>query len=203
MPESPEGAPTRLFLIRHGEVEGDGRLHGHVDAALTPRGVDQLESVAKRLADEPLAAVYCSDLRRSAQGAESLARGRRIPVRQDPAFRELDMGRWDGASFRDLWREEGDLVRAWWADLEGFVLPGGESLSGLRQRVLPALEEILARHAGETLALVAHGGVNRVIVFHALGLELARFHSVAQDYACVNLLEFHPDGEIVLRLLNG
>jgi len=198
-----ESVPTRLFLIRHGEVEGDGMLHGHFEAALTPRGVAQLEAVAQRLAEEPIVAVYCSDLSRTVRGAQRLAQARGVPVRPDSAFRELNMGRWDGASFRDLWRREGDLVRAWWADLEGFVVPGGESLAGLGERVLPALERIIARHRGETLALVAHGGVNRVILFHALGLALARFHSVAQDYACVNLLEFYPDGEIVLRLLNG
>ena len=198
-----EPGPTRLFLIRHGEVEGDGALHGHVDVALTARGLAQLDAVAERLAGEPLAAVYCSDLSRAARGAEVLARDRGIAVRADPAFRELDMGRWDGAPFQTVLREEGDLVRAWWADLEGFTLPGGESLGGLRERVLPALDRLLARHPGETVALVAHGGVNRVILFQALGLGLARFHSVAQDYGCVNLLEFYPDGTAVVRLVNG
>jgi broad specificity phosphatase PhoE len=178
-------------------------LHGHVDVALTPLGVAQLEAVAERLAEEPLVAVYCSDLSRAVRGAETLARRRSVPVRPDGAFRELNMGRWDGASFRELWQEETELVQAWWADLEGFPVPGGESLAGLRERVLPALEAVLSRHRGETLALVAHGGVNRVILFHALGLDLGHFHSVAQDYGCVNLLEFYPDGEIVLRLLNG
>ena len=56
---------------------------------------------------------------------------------------------------------------------------------------------------GETVALVAHGGTNRVILFEALGMDLARFHALAQDYACVNRLEYFPDGNTVVKLVNG
>lgn len=197
------GTPTRLFLVRHGEVPGEGVLHGHVDVALTPRGVSQMARVAERLAAEPLAAVYASDLSRARDGAAAVARGRDLAVKEDPAFRELHMGRWDARSFRELWREERSLVQAWWADLEGFAVPGGESLAGLRDRVLPALRACLARHAGESVCLVAHGGVNRVILFDALGLPLGRFHALAQDYGCLNLVEYFPDGNAVVRLVNA
>jgi alpha-ribazole phosphatase len=196
--------PTRLFLIRHGEVEGAGtHLHGHVDVALTARGQRQVAAVAQRLAGEPLAAVYCSDLQRARRGAEQLAAGRGVPVIADPAFRELDMGRWDGREMAALWREEGAALRTWWDDLEGFALPGGESLGTMRQRVLPAFGRMAQQHSGETVALVAHGGTNRVILFEALGMDLARFHALAQDYACVNLLEYFPDGNVVVKLVNG
>jgi len=196
-------SPTRLHLLRHGDVGGDGVLHGHVDVALTPRGIEQMEQAARRLAGEPLAAVYASDLSRAREGAAAVARARGLPVREDPAFRELHMGRWDDRPYREVWREEPALLEAWWADLEGFVLPGGESLAQLRARVLPALRSVLARHPGETLCLVAHGGVNRVILFDALGLPLGRFHSLAQDYGCLNLVEYYPDGRSVVRLVNG
>ncbi|GAB4264916.1 MAG: alpha-ribazole phosphatase [Deferrisomatales bacterium] len=200
-PASPP--PTRLFLVRHGEVDGQGVLHGHVDVPLTPRGVAQMEAAARALEGEPLAALYCSDLVRSRRGAEIIAGGRGVAVRPDPAFRELDMGRWDGRPFAELWAEEPDGLRAWWADLEGFTLPGGESMAQLRERVRAALDAVLARHRGETLCLVAHGGVNRAILFDALGLPLARFHALAQDYGCLNLVEYHADGNAVVRLVNA
>ncbi|MBE0618892.1 MAG: histidine phosphatase family protein, partial [Proteobacteria bacterium] len=195
--------PTRLFVVRHGDVGGEGVLHGHVDVDLTPLGVRQMERVAERLAPEPLAAVLASDLSRSRTGAAAVARGRGLAVEEDPAFRELHMGRWDARSFRELWQEERRLVEAWWRDLEGFIVPDGESLAQLRDRVLPPLRAALARHLGQTLCLVAHGGVNRVILFDALGLPLARFHSLAQDYGCLNLVEYFPDGAAVVRLVNG
>ena len=196
-------SPTRLFLVRHGEVEGDGLLHGHVDVALTPRGVAQLEAVAERLSCEPLSALYCSDLQRARIGAELIGRGRSLPLQVDPAFRELHMGAWDGRSFEELLEVEGEQLRTWWRELETYVLPGGESLGGLRDRVLPAVRELLARHEGENVCLVAHGGVNRVILFDLLGIPLAHYHKIAQDYGCLNLVEYHPDGKIVVRLVNG
>ncbi|MBI5016685.1 MAG: histidine phosphatase family protein [Deltaproteobacteria bacterium] len=196
-------AATRLFLVRHGEVEGDGVLHGHVDVPLTARGLAQAEAVAARLTGEPLAAVYCSDLQRARFGAECVARGTGLTPVADPAFRELDMGAWDGRPFLELLETDRDRFANWWADLERYVLPGGESLAQLRDRVLPALRGLLGRHAGETVCLVAHGGVNRVILFDALGLPLSHYHRLAQDYGCLNLLEVHADGPCVVKLVNG
>ncbi len=196
-------SPTRLLLVRHGEVAGEGVLHGHVDVPLTGEGRAQIRRLAGRIAREPLAAVYCSDLSRARESARILAAGRDVPVVPDPAFRELHMGRWDGRALADILAEEPEGIQAWWDDLEGFRLPGGESLADLRARVLPALQRVILRHRGETVCLVAHGGVTRVILFDALGLSLARFHRVAQDYGCLNRIEYHPDGVVVVGLING
>ena len=120
---------------------------------------------------------------------------------EDPAFRELDMERWDGRVMAELWREERDGLQGWSDDLEGFTLPDGESL-GHAPAGLPALERLEESHRGETMALVAHGGTNRVILFEALGMQLGRFHALAQDYACVTLLEYYADGNAVVKLVN-
>jgi broad specificity phosphatase PhoE len=184
-------------------VEGEGVFHGHVDVALTPRGIAQLEAVAARFAKEPLAAVYCSDLQRARVGAEIIQRGRPIPVRTDPAFRELHLGIWDGRHFSEVLGEDRERVQAWWRDIENYVIPGGESLARLQDRALPVLRTVLERHCGETLCLVAHGGVNRVILFDALGLALANYHKIGQDFGCVNLIEYYPDGNAVVKLVNG
>ncbi|MBI5443917.1 MAG: histidine phosphatase family protein [Deltaproteobacteria bacterium] len=197
------GPPTRLFLVRHGEVEGDGFLHGHTDVALTARGFAQLETVAERLRAEPLAAVYSSDLQRSRIGAELMARGRDVPVRHDPVFRELHMGEWDGRSVGELWDSDRARIQGWWADLESFVIPGGESLLDLKARIMGALGDLLARHPGESVCLVAHGGVNRVILFEALGLPLSQYHKLAQDYGCLNIIDYYRDGNTVISLVNG
>jgi alpha-ribazole phosphatase len=196
------GPPTRLFLVRHGEVEGDGVIHGHVDVSLTARGMAQLEAVAARLAGEPLAGVYSSDLQRARVGAELVARGRGLPALADPAFRELDMGEWDARPFKKIRAEEGERIRAWWADMENYVLPGGESLGQLRSRVVGALTPLLERHRGESLCLVAHSGVNRIVLFDAIGVPLTHYRRLAQDYGCLNLIEYYPDGNAVVRHVN-
>ena len=77
-------------------------------------------------------------------------------------------------------------------------MPDGESL-GHAPAGLPALERLVESHRGET---VAHGGTNRVILFEALGMQLGRFHALAQDYACVTLLEYYADGNAVVKLVN-
>ncbi len=197
-------SPTRLFLVRHGEVDGAGEaLHGHVDVPLTVRGTAQMEGAAAFLAREPLCAVYASDLQRARVGAEVVARVHGLDPVVDPALRELDMGAWDGRPMADLWAEHRRELEAWWTDLEGFRLPGGESLADLRARVQPALDRALARHRGRTLCVVAHGGVNRVVLFAAMGLPLQQFHRVAQDYGCVNRIDYYPDGRVVVGCVNA
>ena len=198
-----EVSPTRLFLVRHGEVEGAGAvLHGHVDVPLTVRGTAQMERASARLAREPVAAVYASDLQRARVGAGIVARPHGLTPVVDPAFRELDMGAWDGRPMAELWAEHRRDLEAWWADLEGFRLPGGESLADLKARVQPVLDRALARHRARTLCVVAHGGVNRVVLFAALGLPLQQFHRVAQDYGCVNRVDYYPDGRVVVGCVN-
>lgn len=198
--EAPPG--TRLFLVRHGSVGAEGILYGHRDVPLSASGERQMEAVAELLAREPLAGVYCSDLARALSGARAVARRHGLEPVRHASFREMDMGRWDGRRFSEIWDAERSLVEAWWRDLEGRAVPGGESLADLRRRVLPALREVVARHAGEAVCLVAHGGVNRVILFEAMGLALGRFQAVSQDYGCVNLVEYFPDGNAVVRLVN-
>lgn len=193
---------TRLFVVRHGAVGGEGMLYGHRDVPLCPAGEGQMEAVARFLADESLHAVYCSDLVRSRAGGLAVGRRHGLEPIVDAAFREMDMGRWDGRPFAEIWAEEPDRVEAWWRDLEGYAVPEGESLAALRARVLPALGALLATHRGESVCLVAHGGVNRVILFEAMGLSLSQFQRVAQDYGCVNLIEYFPDGSPVVRFLN-
>ncbi len=194
---------TWLYLIRHGEIEraGEGRFYGHTDVALSAAGVVQADALARQLALEPIDAVYASDLRRARQTAAPLAESRGRPVDVVPALREMAMGRWEGLTFREIGQQDPDALRQWMANLETFPFPDGESLGAVRHRVMPALDEILARHAGRRVAVVAHGGPNRVILCQALGMPLGHLLRLAQDYACWSLIEYRAD-VAVLHTLN-
>ena len=196
-------ASTWLYLIRHGEVERapDGRFFGSTDVELSATGVVQVDALARQLAREPIDAVYASDLARARRSAEPLASARGVTPTIVPALREMAMGRWEGLTFREIREREPDAVRQWLADLVTFPFPGGENVLDLRTRVMPALGEILARHAGRRVAIVAHGGVNRVILCEALGMPLGHLLRLAQDYAAWSLLEYR-DGGAVLHTLN-
>ncbi len=202
MPNANAGCPMRLFLVRHGEIAGPGVLHGHVDLPLTALGVRQMEAVARSLAAESLAAVYTSDLQRARRGGEIVARGRGLAVVADPALRELDMGQWDDRSVAGIWEQQPERLRAWWADLENVGPPGGESLGAMRRRVIAALSRLLDRHPGQTVCLVGHAGVTRLLLFDALGIPVQRFHGLAQDFGCVNLIEYFPRADPVVRYVN-
>jgi alpha-ribazole phosphatase len=188
---------TWVYLVRHGEVElaAEGRFFGHTDVELSAAGRIQVEALARQLAPEPIDAVYASDLRRARESAAPLAGTRGLAPVLVPALREMAMGRWEGLTFREIREREPETVAAWFGNLETFPFPGGESLQDLRARVLPALAEILARHAGGRVAVVAHGGTNRVILAEALGLPLGHLLRLAQDYAGWSVIEYRPEAE--------
>jgi alpha-ribazole phosphatase/probable phosphoglycerate mutase len=88
-------------------------------------------------------------------------------------------------------------------DLTTERLEGGESVAELRTRVLPAISRILSLHPDEAIAVVAHGGVNRVILNDALNMADKNFFTIEQDYGCVNVIDYFSDGVRLVKLLNG
>jgi alpha-ribazole phosphatase len=190
---------TWLYLIRHAEVEhaAEGRFFGHTDVGLSATGRLQAEALAGRLAPEPIDAVYASDLARARQSAAPLAAARGLAPVEVPALREMAMGEWEGLTFREIQAREPEALGRWLANLATFPFPGGESLEQLRARVMPALREILERHAGGRVALVAHGGPNRVILAEALGMPLQYLLRLAQDYAGWSVVEYRRDTTVL------
>lgn len=200
-----QGEPTRLYLIRHGELSKarPNTYHGQMDVDLTPRGVAQLEAVADRLASLPLRAVYASTLRRSLHGAEQVAKRHGLSVIARPEFREKHFGVWEGLTYDEVADRYPEDWARWLTDPPTLKTPGGESYLEMQARVLPALARMIADHPESEIALVAHGGVNRAIICHAIGLDLKHVFRVEQDHGAINIIDFFPDGTAVIKLLNG
>ena len=196
---------TRLFLIRHGQVEGfeAKRYNGQKNVALTAHGRRQLELVAERLQGVPLDAVWSSDLDRCRYGAEHLAAPRHLRVVYCERLRELHAGDWEGLTWEELQRHYPTQWQARLADIVNYRMPGGESFRDAAQRVLPELHRLLAAHPDGNVALVAHGGVNRIILLDALGAPLDRVFCLEQDYACLNVIDYFADGYRTVRLMNA
>ncbi|GBC59421.1 alpha-ribazole phosphatase [Desulfonema ishimotonii] len=178
-----------IFLMRHGQTESDGqkRFIGQTDLPLSPEGAAQIRGWRDALASVEFAGIFCSDLTRTRESARILAEGRGADVRAVPELREIDLGEWDGlpmsevrARFPDAWQERGE-------NLAGYRPPGGESFADVQARAVPAFERIAARTDGNLL-IVAHAGVNRVILCHILGMPLSRLFRLGQDYACLNTI---------------
>jgi broad specificity phosphatase PhoE len=182
------GAETRRFI-------------GHLDVPLSPLGEAQVGALAARLRGVALDAIYCSDLRRTRRSAEILAAPHRLTPISDPALREFAMGRWDGLTAEEIRALDAAAFDAWMGDVGRFQFPGGESLPDLEARAWPAFETMVTRHAGGTVAIVAHGGSNRMILCRALGLGPERLLALGQDYAGLSVLE-RTGSRWTLRVLN-
>jgi broad specificity phosphatase PhoE len=192
-------ASTWVYLARHGEVlhAAEGRFFGHTDVALSPAGLLQAAALGERLSGEPIEAVYASDLLRARQSAAPLAAARGTDVVAVPPLREMDMGRWEGLTFAEIQAREPELCDRWLADPFAMPFPDGEGLPDLRARAVPALRKVVERHAGGRIAVIAHGGTNRVILAEALGLPLGNIFRLGQDYAAWNLVEYRETGAVV------
>ena len=192
-----------LFLARHGETVAQGVFYGHDDVALSPTGRAQMERLAAHLQRHALAAVYSSDLQRARDGAELVAAPRGLAVRVDPRLREMCLGCLEGLAYGAAAARHPELAGRDYASMAEFRMPGGgESMADVWQRVQPALAELGARHPGERVAVVTHNSVARLILGDALGLPLAGVFGFAQEYGCLNVIDYRRGRPVVL-LLNG
>ena len=194
---------TVVYLIRHGSVVGaeTRRFIGHLDVPLSALGVRQMTALAGHLARVSLAAVYTSDLSRTQQSARILAEPHGLVTVALPELREFAMGEWEGLTAEEIRGLDTGAFATWMADVAGYQFPGGESLTHLAARAWPAFERIVASHRGGSVAIVAHGGTNRLILCRALGLGPERLLALGQDYAGLSVLERSRAGW-TLRLLN-
>ena len=165
---------TTLLLVRHGETDWnrDRRLQGHADPELNGEGLRQADELARSLAVEPPAAVYASDLRRARRTAEVVAERLGLPVATDARLREIDVGEWSGLHVHEV-AERFPAGYTRWRELTGHGWERGETYDELGARVLAALSEIAARHPGETVLVVTHGGPIRAVAAAAAGVGYA------------------------------
>ena len=182
---------TLIYLFRHGEVvlAETRRFIGHLDVPLSALGVRQSAAQAARLAPVKLAALYSSDLTRARRTGEIIGAPHGLTPTIVPELGEMAMGRWEGLTAAAIQRDEPDRFADWMANVGRFPFPDGESVPDLEARAWPAFEAIAGAHAGQAIAVVAHGGTNRALLCRALGLPPGRLLSMGQDYGALTVLE--------------
>jgi broad specificity phosphatase PhoE len=189
---------TTLLLIRHGETQWnlDNRVQGHLDVPLTEKGRVQARLLASWLASEPLAAVYSSDLCRASETAEIIA-GDRAALFLEPRLREAAFGEFQGLTTPEIKDRFPEAYAAWRHDAVRNRPPGGETLEDLGDRCLAALRDMVERHPGETVAVVAHGGPIRVMVCGVLGLGLEVYPKLRVENTSLSRLLFTSRGSVL------
>jgi phosphoserine phosphatase len=201
---------TRIILVRHGQTDWnlDDRFRGRADVPLNATGVAQAQATGQRVAEEwqPVA-IYSSSLSRALDTgqaiADHLARSYQtnIPVQVISDLADFDFGKWEGLTpeeARQHWPEE---IEAWYASPQTVHIPGGETLQDLRERAMKVIRDLVSQHSGETIAVVSHTDVNRIILLDMLGLRDDSFWRLRQDTCAINVIEAE-DGSFTIVTIN-
>ncbi|MEA4856000.1 MAG: histidine phosphatase family protein [Solidesulfovibrio sp.] len=184
---------STVYLLRHGAIfqRRPRRFVGQTDFPLTDEGRAQAALWREPLAEVPFAAAVASDLSRCLETAAIVLSGRDIPVRPEPRLREINLGQWEGLTVEEVKeRFPGDYERRG-QDLAHCRPRDGEGFADVQARAVAAVRELAALDGN--VLVVAHGGVNRVLLCHALGLDVSHIFRLGQDYCRLNILAI--DGE--------
>lgn len=193
---------TRIVLIRHGETEWNalGLYQGQQNSPLTDEGRQQARALAVRLRDEPLDALYASDLERTQETAAPLVEATGLDLRIEPGLGERHYGIFQGLARSDVEGLHPEAHAAYISGDPDYQIPEGESTRQFFERVVQCLEQLAARHAGEHIAVVTHGGTITMAIKYVLGLDLAAERRFAMANTSYNLI-CHQNGGWMLHVL--
>ena len=187
---------TRIIAIRHGETAWnvDTRIQGHLDVSLNDVGLWQASQVARALMDEPIVAIYASDLLRAWQTAQAIASVAGCPLSAHVGLRERGFGEFEGRTYAEIEAIWPEMSLQWRRREPEWAPPGGESLATMRARVLQTVNTLAAQHLGGQIVLVAHGGVMDILYRLATGQELQAPRAWQLGNAAINRLLWTPEG---------
>jgi alpha-ribazole phosphatase len=192
---------TTIYLIRHGETEDSDsrRYKGHIDVPLSDNGIAQVRKLSGYMAENSsklfkgisngLDAVYCSGLSRAVKSAEIISEPFSLKPVIDNGLKERNFGVWEGMTFDEIREKWPDAFNAWAENPVKFSPTEGESTLDVRDRAMKAFNKIVSKYTGDSIAIVAHGGINRVILCELLGISLENIFRIEQDFAAMNEIE--------------
>jgi phosphoserine phosphatase len=195
---------TRIILVRHGHVEwiAPERFRGRAELPLSSLGRRQAQAAAGYIAAtwKP-DAVYTSPLGRCRETGAAIAEPFHLEPQPIDGLCDIDYGEWQGLTrdqAKERWPDESEL---WFRAPHIAAIPGGETLAAVLSRATAALRDITRDHRDETVAVVGHDSVNRVLLLFALELPLSRYWHLRQEPGGVNEL-FFDNGSFIIGSIN-
>jgi len=188
---------TRIIAVRHGETSwnAEARIQGQTDIGLNQTGRWQAQRLGQALAAEAISAVYSSDLQRASATAEPIAQAAGTEVVPHQGLRERCFGMFEGRTFDEIQQAWPHHAQNWRKRIPDWQPPdGGESLLQLRARVTGTLQELAARHHGEQIVVVAHGGVLDALYRVATGQDVSSPRTWELPNGAINRLLWTPQG---------
>ncbi len=190
---------TRVDLMRHGEPVGGRRYRGQTDDPLSDKGWAQMRSAVGDA--RPWDAIVSSTLSRCLAFARELAQRHALSLETDARLKELGFGAWEGRTPEDIRRDDAERLARFWDDPLAHAPAGAEPLVQFQARVLLAWNDVLQRHSGRHVLVVAHAGVIRAIVGHVLEVPLARIFRLHVPSAGITRIEIERTGRYLMPRL--
>ena len=184
---------TQIYLIRHGEAEGNiyRRCQGHHEGRITAKGLRQVDALAERLKDIHFDALYSSDRKRTIRTAKAVTMYHDVPLQTEPRLRELNMGPWEDVPFGNLMYEYPEQMRAFNDDPDRWYVEGAETFGQLQVRIRSILTELAEKHDGQTIACCTHGLAIRSFLSDVMGIPSNEIHRIKHgDNTAVSLVEY-------------
>lgn len=194
---------TRLFIVRHGQTAWNKEkvFRGRVDIPLNEQGVKEAEAVGKALKNENITLVYSSPLSRAVQTAEPTAKMRGLAIIRLEGITDMNFGVWEGRRLEDVEKEDSERYRMWVEQPHELAIPKGETLAEVQNRALNTVKEIVNKHPSESIMLVSHRVVCKLLVLGLMELGPDKFWNIQQDTACINLFAV-KDGRTIMFKTN-
>ncbi len=195
------GGDMQLILIRHGETlwNKEKRVQGASDIELSEAGILQARKLALSLKDSAIGAIHASPLKRAHQTAEIINAFHEQKIEIHPELTEMDMGDFEGLSFRELMARENEFLKRWIADPASVRMPCGETLSELQDRACSTIQKIIER--AEDALVVSHNFTIAAILCRLRNISLSEFRSTCVDNASKTLIRI-SNGKAHIELMN-
>ena len=194
---------TQVYLVRHGQTAWNAELifRGRRDIELNEQGHREANAIAGALRDKSLDAIYTSPLTRAVETAGPLAALLHKEITPVQDLIDINYGDWEGVPYHEIKTKYPDLLAAWEQEPELVRFPHGETLDEVRERSYRVLRALAEKHINESILIVSHRVVNKVLLCAVLDLSTAHFWNIKQDTGCINVLEYSSQ-RFVLCLLN-
>lgn len=196
---------TRVFMVRHGAtiLSDEDRFAGATDVPLSDAGREQTRRLAERLSDENITVVYASPLGRTVETAQILAAPHKVEVQTRDGLREINHGRWEQMTRREVEEKFPEEAAEWEKDPYTFAPLGGESGLAVTARALPVLIDIVRAHPAENVLVVSHKATIRLLLSSLLGFDPRRYRdNLDQKPAALNIVDFRDATRARLSLFN-
>jgi len=193
---------TKILLIRHGETawNRDGRFRGTYDVPLNDNGRAQGRLLSEALGGRRIEAAYSSPLSRAMETAEISLAGTDVQIVPDERLKDFCYGDWQELEESEVKQRWPNEHAAWVSRPQSLRVPGGNTLAEVSTAAFEAMEELAAKHEGQTIALFAHRVVNKLLVLAALDLGLDRFGFIRQDNCCLDEFDRNEKGYTIITL---